>query len=235
MPLNSISDAQRRPVAGSNFVGTVLHGLPENLLKPTLNPNGDYVAFLGRISREKRVDRAIRIARAAGIPIKIAAKVDKADQDYYEREIKPMLSLPGVEFVGEINERQKSSFLGNARALLFPIDWPEPFGLVMIEAMACGTPILAFRNGSVPEVIDEGLSGYIVDSEDEAVSVLKQTVELDRRNVRRRFEERFTSRRMAADYVTLYEKLLAKPRTLPATESLVDTIGLPQRDMQRIN
>jgi glycosyltransferase involved in cell wall biosynthesis len=235
MPLNSISDAQRRPVAGSNFVGTVLHGLPEDLLKPMLNPSGNYVAFLGRISPEKRVDRAIRIARAAGIPIRIAAKVDKADQEYFERDIKPMLSLPGVEFIGEINERQKNAFLGNARALLFPIDWPEPFGLVMIEAMACGTPTLAFRNGSVPEVIDEGLSGYIVDSEEEAVSVLKQTVELDRRTVRRRFEERFTSARMAADYVTLYEKLLAKPRSLPATERLVNGIGLPQRDLQRIN
>jgi glycosyltransferase involved in cell wall biosynthesis len=235
MPLNSISDAQRRPVAGSNFAGTVLHGLPENLLNATLNPSGDYVAFLGRISPEKRVDRAIRIARAAGIPIRIAAKVDTADRKYFEQEIKPMLGEPGVEFIGEINERQKSAFLGNARALLFPIDWPEPFGLVMIEAMACGTPILAFRNGSVPEVIDEGLSGYIVDSEEEAVSVLKQTVELDRRNVRRRFEERFTAARMAADYVTLYEKLLAKPRTLTAADTLVNGIGRPQRDLQRIN
>lgn len=211
MPLVSISDCQRRPVASSNFAGTVLHGLPTDLLKPTLNPSGDYVAFLGRISREKRVDRAIRIARAAGIPIKIAAKVDRADQEYFEREVKHLLDQPGVEFVGEINERQKQSFLGNARALLFPIDWPEPFGLVMIESMACGTPILAFRNGSVPEVIDDGLSGYIVDTEEEAISVLQQTVQLDRRRVRRRFEERFSSARMAADYVSIYEKLLDEP------------------------
>jgi glycosyltransferase involved in cell wall biosynthesis len=211
MPLVSISDAQRRPVANSNFIGTVLHGLPVDLLKPNLGSTGDYVAFLGRISPEKRPDRAIRIARAAGIPLKIAAKVDKADREYFEEKIKPMLDGPGVEFIGEINERQKSAFLGNARALLFPIDWPEPFGLVMIEAMACGTPILAFRNGSVPEVIDEGLSGYLVDSEEEAVAVLKQTVTLDRRRVRRRFEERFPASRMAADYVAIYEKLLQQP------------------------
>ncbi len=210
LPLVSISDAQRRPVASANFAGTVHHGLPIDLHTPNLKPSGDYVAFLGRISPEKRVDRAIRIARAAGIPIRIAAKVDKADREYYEHEIKPMLSLPGVEFIGEINDRQKPEFLGNARAMLFPIDWPEPFGLVMIESMACGTPVLAFRNGSVPEVIDEGLSGYIVDSEDEAVSVLRQTVTLDRRQVRRRFEERFSAARMAKDYVNIYYKLLSQ-------------------------
>jgi len=239
MPLVSISNAQRRPVSSGNFAGTVLHGLPQDLLKPTLNPAGDYVAFLGRISPEKRVDRAIRIAQAAGIPLKIAAKVDKDDQEYFETEVKPLLDHPGVEFVGEINERQKQSFLGNARALLFPIDWPEPFGLVMIESMACGTPIVAFRQGSVPEVIDDGLSGYIVDSEDEAVSVLHQAVALDRRGVRRRFEERFTSARMAADYVALYEKILdqkAVPtHSYPDHRYQVNGLGRSRRHTQRIN
>jgi glycosyltransferase involved in cell wall biosynthesis len=206
MPLVSISDSQRRPVPHANFAATVYHGLPSDLLRPNLSNTEDYVAFLGRISPEKRPDRAIRIARAAGIPLKIAAKVDKADEDYFREHIKPMLDEPGVEYIGEINERNKTAFLGNARALLFPIDWPEPFGLVMIEAMACGTPVLAFRNGSVPEVIEDGLSGYIVDSEEEAVSVLQQTVKLDRRRVRRRFEERFSASRMASDYVSVYEK-----------------------------
>lgn len=234
MPLVSISDAQRRPVSTANFTGTVYHGLPTDALKPTFNPSGDYVAFLGRISPEKRVDRAIRMANAAGIPLKIAAKVDKADQDYYDQVIKPMLDLPGVEFIGEINERQKTAFLGNARAMLFPIDWPEPFGLVMIEAMACGTPVLAFRNGSVPEVIDDGLSGYIVDTEEEAVSVLKQTVKLDRRGVRRRFEERFSASRMAADYVSIYEKMLEQ-QSVPSRLRVVNGPVRPGRDRQTLN
>lgn len=234
MPLVSISDSQRRPVSSANFVGTVYHGLPTDLLKPTYNPSGDYVAFLGRISPEKRVDRAIRIANAAGIPLKIAAKVDKADQDYYDEVIKPMLDLPGVEYIGEINERQKTAFVGNARAMLFPIDWPEPFGLVMIESMACGTPILAFRNGSVPEVIDDGLSGYIVDTEEEAVSVLKQTVRLDRRRVRRRFEERFSASRMAADYVSVYEKVLDR-QIVPSQPRVVNGLVRPGRDRQSMN
>lgn len=233
MPLVSISDAQRRPVAKANFAGTVHHGLPTTLLNPNYKPSGDYVAFLGRVSPEKRLDRAIRIARAAGIPIRIAAKIDKSDREYYEQEIKPMLSLPGVEFVGEINDWQKPEFLGNARAMLFPIDWPEPFGIVMIESMACGTPVLAFRNGSVPEVIDDGLSGFIVDSEEEAVSVLQRTVNLDRRQVRRRFEERFSAARMAEDYVGIYNKLLGQEHRLPQRVSTV----LPRegRDQQRMN
>lgn len=234
MPLISISDAQRRPVSTSNFVGTVHHGLPHNLLRPTLNPSGDYVAFLGRVSPEKGVDRAIRIASAAGIPLKIAAKVDKADREYFECDIKPLLDTPGVEFIGEINERQKASFLGNARALLFPIDWPEPFGLVMIEAMACGTPILAFRHGSVPEVIDDGLSGYIVDTEEEAISVLRQTVMLDRRNVRRRFEERFSASRMAADYIATYTKLLDQS-VVPSRDYAVNGLNRPRRYPQSMN
>ena len=168
MPLVSISDAQRLPITSANFAGTVLHGLPRDLLTPTLHARGGYLAFLGRISPEKRVDRAIEIARAIGLPLKIAAKIDRVDQAYFETEIRPLLSLPGIEYIGEIDERAKSKFLGDARALLFPIDWPEPFGLVMIEAMACGTPVLAFRHGSVPEVIDDGVTGYVVDSVDEA-------------------------------------------------------------------
>jgi glycosyltransferase involved in cell wall biosynthesis len=234
LPLVSISDAQRRPVANANFVGTVYHGLPTDLLKANLGSTGDYVAFLGRFSPEKRPDRAIRIALAAGVPLKMAAKVDKADRDYFEAEIKPLLNQPGVEYIGEINERQKASFLGNARALLFPIDWPEPFGMVMIEAMACGTPVLAFRNGSVPEVIDDGLSGYIVDSEEEAVSVLQQTITMDRRRVRRRFEERFSAARMAADYVALYEKLLDQRMLAGRRPSSRDTIH-PRRGQTSLN
>jgi glycosyltransferase involved in cell wall biosynthesis len=210
MPLVSISDAQRRPVPSANFAATVYHGLPTDLHRANLNTTENYVAFLGRISPEKGPDRAIRIARAAGIPLKIAAKVDKADEDYFREVVKPMLDQPGVEYIGEINERNKTAFLGNARALLFPIDWPEPFGLVMIEAMACGTPVLAFRKGSVPEVIEDGLSGYLVDTEEEAVAVLPQTLLLDRRRVRRRFEERFSASRMAANYVSVYEKLLQR-------------------------
>lgn len=235
MPLVSISNSQRRPVGNVNFAGTVYHGLPSDLHKANLGSTGDYVAFLGRISPEKRPDRAIRIARAAGIPLKIAAKVDKADKEYFEQQIKPMLDQPGVEFIGEINERQKTAFLGNARALLFPIDWPEPFGLVMIEAMACGTPVLAFRNGSVPEIIDDGLSGYIVDTEEEAVSALQQTVTLDRRRVRRRFEERFTASRMAADYVTVYEKMLGLPNVPVVRRPATSVRSLPRRDQQILN
>ncbi len=163
MPLVSISDSQRAPIADANFAGTVLHGLPVDLHRPSYDPRGGYLAFLGRISSEKRPDRAIKIARALGIPLKIAAKVDKADEKYFETEIKPLLDQGGdVEFIGEVDERGKTKFLGEARALLFPIDWPEPFGLVMIEAMACGTPVLAFRHGSVPEVIEDGVTGRIV-------------------------------------------------------------------------
>ena len=159
MPLVSISNDQRRPVANANFVATIHHGIPTNLYKPVYNPRGGYVAFLGRISPEKRPDRAIRIARTLGIPLKIAAKVDKVDEAYFREQIAPLLNDPGVEFIGEINERSKTEFLSQAQALLFPIDWPEPFGLVMIEAMACGTPVLAFRQGSVSEIVDQGGHG----------------------------------------------------------------------------
>jgi glycosyltransferase involved in cell wall biosynthesis len=178
---------------------------------PTYNPRGGYVAFLGRISPEKRPDRAIRIAQALGIPLKIAAKVDKADESYFHEKIAPMLRGPGVEFIGEIDERSKTEFLGEALAFLFPIDWPEPFGLVMIEAMACGTPVLAFRQGSVSEIVDQGVTGAVVDTMDEAVRILPQVLALDRRLVRRRFEQRFSAARMAADYVALYHSLLDQP------------------------
>jgi glycosyltransferase involved in cell wall biosynthesis len=210
MPLVSISSDQRRPIAKANFVGTVHHGIPTNLHTPIYNPRGGYVAFLGRISPEKGPGRAIRIARTLGIPLKIAAKVDKVDEAYFREEIAPLLSDPAVEFIGEINERSKNEFLGEAQALLFPIDWPEPFGLVMIEAMACGTPVLAFRHGSVSEIIDQGVTGAIVDTVNEAVMMLPRVIALDRRAVRRRFEQRFSSVLMANDYVAVYRSLLKR-------------------------
>jgi glycosyltransferase involved in cell wall biosynthesis len=211
MPLVSISDSQRAPIPNANFVATVYHGIPSGLHKPTYNPRGGYLAFLGRISPEKRPDRAIAIARAAGIPLKIAAKVDKVDEAYFRATIEPLLGEPGVEFIGEIDERAKTDFLGQARALLFPIDWPEPFGLSMIEAMACGTPVLAFRHGSVPEIIDPGVTGHIVDSMDEAAKALSRVLALDRHGVRQRFDERFSATRMAKDYLSVYRALLRQP------------------------
>jgi glycosyltransferase involved in cell wall biosynthesis len=212
MPLVSISEDQRRPVLNSNFVATVYHGIPADLLSASYHPREGYLAFLGRISPEKRPDRAIQIARAAGIPLKIAAKVDRVDEAYFREQIEPLLSLPGIEFLGEINERGKAKFLGEASALLFPVDWPEPFGLVMIEAMACGTPVVAFRCGSVPEIIDPGVTGDIVESVEQAVQVLPRVLSLDRRQVRRRFEQRFTAGRMARDYVQVYRSLLGRER-----------------------
>jgi glycosyltransferase involved in cell wall biosynthesis len=211
MPLVTVSDGQRRPIANANVVATVHHGIPTTLHKPNYNPRGGYVAFLGRLSPEKRPERAILIARALGLPLKIAAKVDKVDETFFREQIAPLLSDPGVEFIGEIDEHGKAEFLGEALALLFPIDWPEPFGLVMIEAMACGTPVLAFRQGSVPEIIDQGVTGAVVDTMEEAVRMLPQVLALDRHAVRRRFEQRFSSARMATDYVALYRSLLEQP------------------------
>jgi glycosyltransferase involved in cell wall biosynthesis len=219
MPLVSISNDQRRPIPNANFVATVHHGIPTNLLNPTYNPRGGYVAFLGRISPEKRPERAILIARALGIPLKIAAKVDKVDEAYFREQIAPLLGEPGIEFIGEIDERSKAEFLGEAQALLFPIDWPEPFGLVMIEAMACGTPVLAFRHGSVSEIIDQGVTGAIVETMEEAVRMLPKVIALDRRAVRRRFEQRFSSVRMATDYLALYRSLLKRP-SIPERETI---------------
>jgi glycosyltransferase involved in cell wall biosynthesis len=208
MPLVSISNAQRKPVPNANFIATVQHGIPAELHKPVSHRRGGYVAFLGRISHEKCPDRAIQIARALGIPLKIAAKVDKVDEAYFRERIAPLLDGPGVEFIGEINEREKTEFLGNACALVFPIDWPEPFGLVMIEAMACGTPVLAFRCGSVPEIIDEGVTGHIVDSVEDGILALPRVAALDRQAVRKRFEDRFSAMRMAKDYLNVYHGLL---------------------------
>jgi glycosyltransferase involved in cell wall biosynthesis len=215
MPLVSISDAQRAPLPRANFVATVHHGLPLNLHKPNFAPRGGYLAFLGRIAPEKRPDRAIAIARAAGLPLKIAAKVDKVDEAYFREVIAPMLDGPGVEFIGEINEGEKTEFLGQAAALLFPIDWPEPFGLVMIEAIACGTPVLAFRCGSVPEIVDDGHTGRIVSNIEEAVHTLPDVLSLDRRAVRARFEERFSVSRMAADYLKVYHRMVRRRPTEP--------------------
>jgi glycosyltransferase involved in cell wall biosynthesis len=220
MPLISISHDQRKPLRHANFIGTIHHGIPADLHQPTFAHEG-YLAFLGRISSEKRPDRAIRIARAAGIPLKIAAKVDKVDEAYFRNDILPLIDGPGVEFVGEINEREKTKFLGEAAALLFPVDWPEPFGLVMIEAMACGTPVLAFRCGSIPEIVEDGITGKVVNSEVEAIAALPEILFYDRRVVRRRFEEKFTSARMAADYVGIYRRLL-KTRTSDAKLRKVD-------------
>jgi glycosyltransferase involved in cell wall biosynthesis len=207
VPLVSISQAQRHPLPEAGWMGTIHHGLPLDLLR--FHPNdGTYLAFIGRISPEKRVDRAIAIALACGQRLRIAAKVDPADREYFEREIRHLLDNPLVEFIGEINDAQKNEFLGGATALLFPIDWPEPFGLVMIEALACGVPVVAFRGGSVPEVIDDGVTGFIVDTLDEAIAATRDVHRLDRRRCRAVFERRFNVTRMAADYLQLYARLI---------------------------
>ncbi len=211
IPVVSISNSQRRPLPQANFVATVLHGLPETLLTPQ-DAVPSYLAFLGRIAPEKRPDRAIRIARAAGIPLKIAAKVDRADQAYYDDIIKPMLAEGGVEMIGEIGDREKPAFLSGAVGLLMPIDWPEPFGLVMIEAMACGTPVIAFNRGSVPEIIDDGISGFIVEDETSAIAAVSRLACLPRPRVRAQFEARFTARRMAEDYLACFKALGAAER-----------------------
>jgi glycosyltransferase involved in cell wall biosynthesis len=207
VPVVSISNNQRSPLPWINWQGTVYHGLPQDLYELKKN-QGTYLAFLGRIAREKRVDRAIEIAKRANMTLKIAAKVDPSDQDYMEREIRPLLDHPVIDFIGEIGEDEKSEFLGNAYALLFPIDWVEPFGLVLIESMACGTPVIAFWQGSVPEVIDHGKTGFIVKNIDQAVDALEQVQHFNRERCREIFEERFSAKRMAADYVKIYERLI---------------------------
>ena len=213
-PFVSISDSQRKPIPDLNWVRTVLHGMPANLLKPQ-PVKQEYAAFLGRVSPEKGLDQAIRIAGKAGLKLKVAAKVDNADKDYYDTIIKPLIKgNPFVEFIGEINDAQKPEFLSGAHALLFPIRWPEPFGLVMIESMACGTPVIAFNHGSVPEVIDPGVTGFIVNDIDEAVKAVGKVPMLDRARVRATFDRRFTARRMAEDYVDLYETLSQPVRRL---------------------
>jgi glycosyltransferase involved in cell wall biosynthesis len=206
LPLVSISESQRRPLAWANWAATIAHGLPIDLHTPTYDP-GRYLAFIGRISPEKGVDRAIAIAQRAQIPLKIAAKVDRADVDYFQQCIQPLIKGPLVEYIGEIGESQKTSFLGGALALLFPINWPEPFGLAMIEAMACGTPVVAFRRGSVPEVIDAGITGCIVDDIDGAVDAVLRVRSFDRRRIRETFEKRFSATRMAREYCEVYASL----------------------------
>jgi glycosyltransferase involved in cell wall biosynthesis len=208
MPVISISDAQRNPLQWANWQATVYHGLPRDLYPFTETP-GDYLAFLGRISPEKGCDRAIEIARRAGMPLKIAAKIAEGpDQAYFEQTIRPLLREPGVEFIGEINEREKGPFLGRARALLFPIDWPEPFGLVMIEAMACGTPVLAFPRGSVPEILEAGVTALFGETVDELVEAVGRIGEIDRHVCRETFERRFSDVRMSRDYETVYQRLM---------------------------
>ncbi len=208
LPLASISNNQQEYLSNVNWQGTIYHGLPHNLLPFSPNANG-YLAFLGRIAPEKRPDRAIEIAGRCGMPLKIAAKVDRADRAYWEDKIRPMVEARSdVEFLGEIGESDKAGFLGDAAALLFPIDWPEPFGLVMIEAMACGTPVIAYRQGSIPEIIQDNVSGFVVDAIEGAVAAVRQVVSLDRAKVRAEFARRFTAERMARDYVGIYRRLL---------------------------
>jgi glycosyltransferase involved in cell wall biosynthesis len=204
--LVSISNSQREPMRWANWIGTVQHGLPEQLYSPTYT-NGKYLAFIGRISPEKRVDRAIEIAKRTGMPLKIAAKIDKADQDYFDAEIKGLLDHPLVEYIGEIGEHEKAEFLGNASALMFLINWQEPFGLVLIESMACGTPIIAYGMGSVPEIIDNGITGYIVHNVDDAAKAVTRISALDRRTIRGVFEKRFSASRMCHDYVNIYQRI----------------------------
>jgi glycosyltransferase involved in cell wall biosynthesis len=221
VPVVSISNAQRRPLPQAKWVRTVHHGLPAQLLLPKpVKPS--YFAFLGRIAPEKGVDRAIRIAEHCGVPLKIAAKVDKVDQDYFNEQIKPMLNCGDTEYIGEISEREKSDFLSGAIVLLVPIDWPEPFGLVMIEAMACGTPVIAFNRGSAPEIVEDGHTGFVVEDVNGAIGAVDRLGHLSRQKVRRRFEERFTARRMAQEYLAVYRSLMtaAAPHLRLVTEEI---------------
>lgn len=214
VPVVSISDAQREPLPWLNWQGTVLHGMPLNSY-PLYDKPGKYLAFLGRTSPEKGLDEAIEIAKRAGMPLKIAAKIDRADDEYFDTVIKPLLKDPLIEFVGEIGSPEKADFLGNAAALLFPINWPEPFGIVMMEAMACGTPVIAYPRGSVPEVIEDGMTGFVVAGFEDALNALNNHIEsFDRVMCRRRFEERFSAHRMAEDYVAIYERALDEPLTV---------------------
>ena len=211
VPVVSVSHHQRTPLPWANWVANVWHGLPRDLYPLSAAPRGEYLAFLGRICPEKRPDRAVEIARRAGMPLRIAAKVDRADEAYFAKRIKPLLGLPGIEYIGEIGEHEKAAFLGDAVALVFPIDWPEPFGLTIIEAMACGIPVIAWRRGSVPEIVENGVTGFIVDRIEHAVAAVEKVRYLDRARIRSRFEERFSAARMAADYLVVYDSLRASP------------------------
>ena len=215
VPVISISDAQRAPLPWANWQATIYHGLPDDLFQFNAS-GGDYLAFLGRVSPEKGIERAIEIAKRVGMPLKIAAKVDRADRRYFKRAVEPLLNQSGLEWVGEISDQQKNEFLGNAHALLFPIDWPEPFGLVMIEAMACGTPVIAYEAGSVPEVMEDGVTGFVVKEMDRAVEAVRRVREIDRKGCRNVFEKRFTASRMANDYISVFEQIVrqACPETV---------------------
>lgn len=213
MPLISISHAQRRALSNVNWVGNVHHGLPSDFLKPKYE-SGKYLAFLGRVSKEKRLDRAIDIAIRSGIPLKAAAKVDKNDQEYFDLHVRKLLDHPLIEFVGEISDNEKGDFLGNASALLFPIDWQEPFGLVMIESLACGCPVVAYDMGSVTEIIDHGLTGFVVSNQEEAIKAVQNIELISRRDCRRAFDERFTAARMAQDYLEVYNSALEMEKDL---------------------
>jgi glycosyltransferase involved in cell wall biosynthesis len=231
-PMVSISDSQRRPIPRLNWIRTVHHGMPADLLTPQ-PAKQDYLAFLGRISPEKRPDHAIEIAKLTGLPLRIAAKVDPADQQYFQSEIEPLLDHPLIEFLGEISDAQKNEFVGNAMALVCPYDWPEPFGLVLIEALACGTPVLAYRRGSIPEIIDDGITGFVCETLDEMANAVRRLPLIDRARCRASFDVRFTADRMARDYVALYERIAeegvvdhAPPiRLLGARLSNADTLG----------
>lgn len=223
-PFVSISNSQRGPLPNINWLATIHHGLPSHYLQLSDQPK-EYLAFLGRISPEKGPETAIRVARAAGLPLRIAAKVPRAESRYFNQTIKPLLDGNRVEFIGEVDDQGKQAFLGGAVALLFPIDWPEPFGLVMIEAMACGTPVIAWPRGSVPEVIDDGETGFIVDSEAEAVTAIGRVSRIDRQRIRDRFDQRFTVRRMAEEYLTCYRKLVTKPSLRPDAFSMVPRVS----------
>jgi glycosyltransferase involved in cell wall biosynthesis len=218
MPVVSISDAQRRPLPWINWQGTVHHGMPEDTFVPRFG-SGNYLAFLGRISPEKGADHAIEIAQRAGMPLKIAAKVDRTDKSYFESHVKPLLDHKLVEFVGEISDLEKNEFLGNASALLFPINWSEPFGIVLIEAMACGLPVIAYPRGSVPEIIDDGVSGFLVHNVEEAARAVKNLSRIDRRKCRRVFEDRFSVKRMTQDYLTIYDHIVKQePESITLTD-----------------
>ncbi|MBV8912476.1 MAG: glycosyltransferase family 4 protein [Acetobacteraceae bacterium] len=212
-PFISISDNQRGPLPEAHWLGTVYHGLPIDAFQPSF-ARGSYLAFLGRITADKGPEAAIRIAQAARMPLRIAAKIPRAEHGYFNEKIKPMIDGDGVELIGEVNEQAKQDFLAGAAALLFPIEWPEPFGLVMIEAMACGTPIIAFASGSVPEVVENGATGFIIEGEAEAAEAVAKLDQIDRRGVRARFEQRFTARRMAEDYLAIYRSLAGEDRSV---------------------
>jgi glycosyltransferase involved in cell wall biosynthesis len=224
-PFVSISNNQREPLPEAYWLGTVYHGLPVDSLRPSF-ARGSYLAFLGRLTAEKGPEVAMRIARAAGIPLHIAAKIPRGERGYFKNTLEPQVDSKTVKLTGEVDDKTKEQFLAGAAALLFPIDWPEPFGLVMIEAMACGTPVIAFRSGSVPEVIDDGITGFVVDDEDGAIRAIRRLDQLDRRQVRAHFEKRFSSRRMATEYVRLYETLVATIPEAPAVSpAMSPTVG----------